>query len=72
MNEEDYSEFSRAINRLQKEEPITRKRDFLKRSMTNIYGSLKNLAISEQKEVKEIKNRIIFLDFFLIFERIND
>ena len=56
MNEEDYSEFSRAINRIKKKEPATRKRDFLKNSMTNIYGSIKNLTISEEKKVRELKN----------------
>ena len=55
MNEEDYSEFSRAINRIKRKEPTTRKRDFLKRSMTNIYDSLKNLAITEEEEEEEVR-----------------
>ena len=52
MNEEDYSEFLRAINRIKKNEPTTRKRDAFKKSLTNLYGSIKNLAITEEEEVK--------------------
>ena len=64
MNEEDYFEFSQAIDRIKKKEPTTRKRDVFKKSLTNLYGSIKNLAITEEEE-ERVKNNFIYI--FLYF-----